>query len=109
MFRSLTRSGSVRGSRARRVAGHSSLAASPSSFLKITPFASWGGGQSGVGSRAASSIVRKRFGDAAAAASPNRFRTMLDAARDPTPLWPPPQEAKGVIFKKDDGEAASDE
>jgi hypothetical protein len=46
---------------------------------------------------------------AAAAAPPNRFRTMLDAARDPTPLWPPPQEPKGVIFKKDDGEAAGDE
>lgn len=37
----------------------------------------------------------------AATPTPNRFREMLQRANDPTPLWPPPQEPKGVILKND--------
>ncbi len=33
------------------------------------------------------------------AAKPNRFRDLLENARNPVPLWPPPQEPKGVILK----------
>jgi hypothetical protein len=36
----------------------------------------------------------------AAAAQPNRFRAMLDAAANPPPL-PPPQEPQGIILGKD--------
>jgi hypothetical protein len=32
-------------------------------------------------------------------AKPNRFRDLLENARNPAPLWPPPQEPKGVILK----------
>ena len=35
------------------------------------------------------------------AAAPNRFRDLLENARNPTPLWPPPQKPKGLIFKDD--------
>lgn len=34
-------------------------------------------------------------------AKPNRFRELLENARNPTPLWPPPQEPKGLILKND--------
>jgi len=34
---------------------------------------------------------------------PNRFRALLDAAANPSPL-PPPQEPPGIIFKRDTGE-----
>jgi len=42
----------------------------------------------------------------ATAATPNRFRDLLENARNPMPLWPPPQEPKGVILKDEpaDGE-----
>lgn len=43
-------------------------------------------------------------------AKPNRFRDLLENARNPTPLWPPPQEPKGVILKNDpmDGDDQDD-
>ena len=42
----------------------------------------------------------------ATSATPNRFRDLLENARNPAPLWPPPQEPKGVILKDEpaDGE-----
>lgn len=29
---------------------------------------------------------------------PNRFRLLLDAAANPAPIWPPPQEPRGIIL-----------
>lgn len=33
--------------------------------------------------------------------APNRFRIMLEAAANHAPLWPPPQEPRGIILRDD--------
>jgi len=37
----------------------------------------------------------------AAQPRPNRFQAMLEAAANPVPLWPPPQEPRGILLPDD--------
>jgi len=84
-----------------RASAGSSLAMVPLTTAERVTLEQWLNAATGRRDLEASRPTKTSGGtQTAAAAQPNRFRAMLDAAANPPPL-PPPQEPQGIILGKD--------